>query len=166
MIQCTGDAHLAQKALGVHGAGDVLAQHLDRHEAATLEIAGNTDRRHPAATDFAEDRVASSDRSFRGDRPILHATRLVNAAPTSEEAVGMARRDSPVWLLSLRHVLTECDPESVQVAYDELTHTVERPVRPFHDFYSTLEPTRDIVYALHIDVQIDLAAALSARSPA
>jgi hypothetical protein len=61
--------------------------------------------------------------------------------------------------------LPERDPESVTVANDELTHTVERIVEPFHDLNAVLKAAVQVIDVAGQYVKVDLAAMLSARLP-
>jgi hypothetical protein len=61
--------------------------------------------------------------------------------------------------------LAEGDPESVDVAQDELTHPVERVMRVFHDLNAVLEAPVQVIDVVGQYVQVEFAAVLRARFP-
>src|SRR5215469_18759876 len=64
------------------------------------------------------------------------------------------------------HGLPERDPESVDVTNDELTHAVESIIKVFHYLNPVLKASVQVINILGGYVQVDLATAVRARSPA
>jgi len=74
MRQTRRDLDLAEEPLGTHARRELRAEHLERDGAVVLKIAGEVDRRHPAAAKLALDRVTAREgdpqscRRIRGHR--------------------------------------------------------------------------------------------------
>ncbi len=60
--QACGDADLAEESLGTEGDAQVGAQHLQRHQAMVLEVAGAINDSGAAPADLAVDRVPGRER--------------------------------------------------------------------------------------------------------
>ena len=59
VLELRREPDLAQEPLGAEEGGKFRAEHLDCDQAVVLQIASEIDRGHPAATEFALDRVAA-----------------------------------------------------------------------------------------------------------
>src|SRR5262249_36322637 len=57
-------------------------------------------------------------------------------------------------------------PEAIQIADDQLVHSVERIVRGFDDLHSILQPFVKFIHLVRVDIQINLAPEVGARCPA
>ena len=53
-------------------------------------------------------------------------------------------------------------PKPVQVADDELSHSVKRVMKALHDFHPILKPLVNLIDIVRIDIEIDFPAALRA----
>ena len=70
MAESRGDADLIQEPVGAEDGGEFGAQHLERHVAVVLEVAGEVDGGHPAGAEFALDAVAIGERGGEGKCPV------------------------------------------------------------------------------------------------
>ena len=59
MVEPRGRADLAQEAIGTQRMRQLGAEHLERHFAIVLQVAGEIDGGHPADAELALDRVAA-----------------------------------------------------------------------------------------------------------
>ncbi len=57
VLELCRETDLAQEPLGAEDGCKLGTEHLERHRAVVLEVASEIDRGHPAATEFALDRV-------------------------------------------------------------------------------------------------------------
>src|SRR5437870_12270742 len=80
MLQCRGDADLAEEALGAERGGDLGPEGLDRDLPTVLQVAGEQDPRHPATTDFPFDRVALAQRTLQERDEVTHGLLRHNTA--------------------------------------------------------------------------------------
>jgi len=64
------------------------------------------------------------------------------------------------------YVLPERYPKPVEVADEELSHSVKGVMKAFHDLHSILKMAVKIVNIVDIEIQIDFPTALRARLPA
>ena len=58
------------------------------------------------------------------------------------------------------NLLTERDPETVQIADDDLAHAVEHVVRTFDDFDALLDLIVEVVDVFGVRVQVDFATVM------
>jgi hypothetical protein len=61
MLQPGDDVDLAEEAVWPERMGQLGMEHFDRDRAVVSEILGEIDRSHPAAPEFALDRVAVAE---------------------------------------------------------------------------------------------------------
>src|SRR6266542_5434637 len=57
MLEPGGEADLPQEPLRSEGRRQLLAEHLERHRLAVLEVAGEVDHSHAAAAELALDMI-------------------------------------------------------------------------------------------------------------
>ena len=62
MRERRSEADLAAEALGAECGGEIGVKHLERDLAAVLPVGGEVNRRHPAATELALERVLGAKR--------------------------------------------------------------------------------------------------------
>src|SRR5437667_6400951 len=98
MLQCRGDADLAEEALGAERGGDLGPEGLDRDLPTVLQVAGEQDPRHPATTDFPFDRVALAQRTLQERDEVTHGLLRHNTA----ECLGWL--PVPKWFTPVRWV--------------------------------------------------------------
>ena len=62
MLETGGELDLPLEPVGADGDGELRKQHLQRDGAVVLEVAGEVDGGHPAATELALERIAVRER--------------------------------------------------------------------------------------------------------
>jgi hypothetical protein len=70
MLEASGDPYLPKKAVGTQRGGELIAQQLDGNQAAVLEVVGQIDGGHAAATKLALDAVATSQGSCQREHGV------------------------------------------------------------------------------------------------
>ena len=61
MRERRGEADLAAEALGAKRGGEIRVENLERHLTAVLPVGSEIDRRHPAATELALERILGAE---------------------------------------------------------------------------------------------------------
>src|SRR5512146_3009569 len=62
MLQPSGEFDLPMKSVGAERGCQIRMEHLQRHRAIVLQVVGEVDRGHPAATQLALDAVPLRER--------------------------------------------------------------------------------------------------------
>ena len=75
VLQAGGGGDLASEALGAERVRELGEQHLERHRALVLHVAGEPDRRHAPAPDLALQRVLVAQASLEVFVSIRHGLR-------------------------------------------------------------------------------------------
>ncbi len=73
---------LAQEPLGAEGRRELGAQHLDGDGAVMLQVLGEVDRRHPAPTELALDRVAVGEGGLQTSEQVGQGGSRVGSNPS------------------------------------------------------------------------------------
>ena len=99
MLQSGGELDLPLEPLGAQRHSQLGVEHLERDRPVVPEVLGEEDRRHPAATELALDRVAVSERLARPlklTHPVsllLSPFTLHPSPPTASGTVGSCGAD-------------------------------------------------------------------------
>ena len=72
MVEPCRDLDLAQEALVAERRGKLGLQDLEGDGAVVLEVLGQIDRGHPAAAEFALDRVAAGEGGLQAREDLVH----------------------------------------------------------------------------------------------
>ena len=128
MLQASGDANLALKALGPEARGELRVQHLERDGPAVAQILGEKHRGHATATELALDRVIrqADAKLFQQVAQITPASSKVTQRNTIAEPTIRGRARLLLPLAAASHIRWDSHPSWCRGASRAAAAVVQR----------------------------------------